>query len=182
MVKLDITKKIQIPSNVQLDLNSQEIKVSGPKGNITKTFRFSDINVEKKDNEVILKAKKAAKKKKMLVNTIVSHIKNMIKGVTEGYVYELKILSGHFPITATKDGDKVTVKNYLGEKIPRTAKILQGVNVEISKDKIILTGHDKEALGETASNLERATKLLGNKDKRKFQDGIFLVTKAGKPI
>lgn len=182
MAKLDITKTIEVPSNVQLQINGSQISVTGPKGSINKTFRSAGMNIEFKENKVTVKAKKVSKNKKMMINTIVSHIKNMVKGVTEGYTYELKILSGHFPMTVNKEGDKVVVKNFLGERVPRTAKILKGVNIEISKDKITLTGHDKEALGETATNLERATKLLGAKDRRKFQDGIFLTSKAGKAL
>ena len=67
------------------------------------------------------------------------------------------------------------------EKIPRKSKILEGVKVEIDKDTILLSGYDKEAVGQTAANLEKATKIK-KRDRRRFQDGIFIIEKSGVKI
>ena len=58
----------------------------------------------------------------------------------------------------------------------RNARIEKGVEVKLSGDVIDVTGTDKEKVGQTAANIEHATKIKGF-DRRVFQDGIFLMRK-----
>jgi large subunit ribosomal protein L6 len=101
----------------------------------------------------------------------------MIKGVTDGFTYNLKAFYSHFPMTLAVNGDIFNVNNYFGERVPRAAKILNGVNVKVSnKTEITVSGIDKEAVGQTAANIERCT-TIKNRDRRVFQDGIYLLNK-----
>jgi large subunit ribosomal protein L6 len=70
----------------------------------------------------------------------------------------------------------VEIHNFYGEKVPRKAKILEGVDVDLQKDQVIVSGIDKESVGQTASNIQNATKVKG-RDTRIFQDGIYVVSK-----
>ena len=80
-------------------------------------------------------------------------------------------------MTMAVKGDTFTVNNYFGERVPRTAKILNNVDVKVSnKTEITVTGIDKEAVGQTAANIERCT-TVKNRDRRVFQDGIYLLNK-----
>ena len=119
MVKVDIIDKISIPEGVEVSIDSNQINVKGPKGELSRGIFTPGIKIEVKENEVIFSIKKAAKKEKMVLKTTEAHLKNMINGVNEEYVYKLKICSGHFPMNVSISGNKFTVKNFLGEKVPR---------------------------------------------------------------
>ena len=69
------------------------------------------------------------------------------------------------------------INNFVGEKKARTAKILPGTTVTVKGKEVTVKSHDKEAAGQTAGNLERASRVKG-KDIRIYQDGIFIVEKA----
>ena len=102
----------------------------------------------------------------------------MVKGVTDGFTYTLKALYSHFPMTLAVQGNKLIVNNYFGERVPRSANILAGVDVKVqNKTEVVVTGIDKEAVGQTAANIERST-TVKKRDRRVFQDGIYLIEKA----
>ena len=105
----------------------------------------------------------------------------MIKGVSEGHIYKLKICSGHFPMNTAVNGNKFVVNNFLGEKTPRELDIKEGASVKIEGDIVIVEGIDKELVSQTAASIEILTKVKG-KDKRIFQDGIYITEKDGKEI
>jgi large subunit ribosomal protein L6 len=110
------------------------------------------------------------------VGTIVSHVKNMMLGVTHGVIYKMKVVYAHFPPTVKVEGDRLLVENFYGEKAPRRAKILPGVTVTVQGDDVILEGIDIEIVGQTAANIQHSTKLR-RKDPRKFHDGIYVYEK-----
>jgi len=58
---------------------------------------------------------------------------------------------------------------------------MEEVEVELNGNDITVTGHNKEKTGQTAANIEKSTRLT-NKDRRRFQDGIFMTHKAGANI
>ena len=113
---------------------------------------------------------------KAMVGTITSHIKNMIHGVTDGYEYQMKIVFSHFPIKVSVKGDELVIENFLGERHPRKAMILGDTKVSVKGDELSLSGIDREQVGQTAANIEQATKVKGF-DIRVFQDGIYITAK-----
>lgn len=180
-MKLDIIKQIEIPEGVEVEIKDKEVVVKAGGKETKRKFDFANIKVEKKEKEIIVSSKKASKREGKMIGTIVAHIKNMIKGVGEGFVYKLEIASVHFPMNVKVEGDKVVIKSFLGETIDRAAEILPNVDVEIKDKEIIVSSFDKEAAGQTSANIEKAAKLKG-RDRRIFQDGIFIVEKPGREI
>jgi len=172
---------IEIPEKVEVQVEDSILKVKGEKGEIEKNFLNPKVKIKKENNVISLSAEAFSRKEKSILNTFKSHIKNMLKGVNEPYIYKIKICSSHFPITVAVEGDKVTIKNFLGEKIPREANILQGAKVEVKGDIITISSVSVEASGQTAANIEQATRIT-NKDRRVFQDGCYIFEKAGEPI
>ncbi len=177
-----ISFSIPIPEGVTLSVNVRTVKAEGPKGATERELWHPGVHiqVEQKDdsNEVIIKSDSSRKKTRAITGTYASHIKNMITGVKEGFFYKLAIVHAHFPmqVALTKEGNAVLVSNFLGERKPRIAKIVEGVKVEIKGRAIIVSGINKEAVGQTAANIEQTTKIRGY-DPRVFQDGIYLVDK-----
>ncbi|MAE49867.1 50S ribosomal protein L6 [Candidatus Pacearchaeota archaeon] len=148
---------------------------------LKKTLDYPHMQVAIKGNEVTLTCPAGNKRHYAYVNTYRKHVQNMFLGLKEPFVYSLEIAHVHFPMTVKVDGDKVSVTNFLGEKTPRFAKILPGVQVEIKENIITVTSNDKEAAGQTAANLERATRLKG-RDRRIFQDGIYITEKSDRKV
>ena len=113
------------------------------------------------------------------MNTLAAHINNMIKGVQHKFEYKLKVCFSHFPITIEIKENEANIKNFLGEKTPRKAKILDDVEVKIDKDIVEIISNNRESAGQTAANFEKAT-WIRMRDRRIFQDGIFITHKPGR--
>ena len=180
-MKKSLSKKIIIPESVEVTINENKIIIKGPKGQNSRTFDFGKVHLEKKENEILLSHKKATKNEKKIINTIVAHLKNMIRGVQEKFEYKLKICSSHFPINVKIEGNKVIIKNFLGEKVGREMIIPEGAEVTLDKEIITVTSTNREIAGQAAANFEKITKIR-NKDKRVFQDGIYIINKIGRDI
>ncbi|MEK6842432.1 MAG: 50S ribosomal protein L6 [Nanoarchaeota archaeon] len=180
-MRKEIFQEIEIPHGVEAEIDGDIVKIKGKHGENRKKFNVRKLKIEKRDNKIIIGSKVATKKEKRLINTIVAHIKNMINGIEKGFEYKLKAVYSHFPIIVELHGKEAIIKNFLGEKIPRKTKILPNVDVKIDKDFITVNSSDKESAGQTAANFEKAT-WIRLKDRRVFQDGIFIINKAGKEI
>jgi len=182
MAKLvHVAEEVPIPEGVEVSVDGMKVTVRGPKGELTRDFSHARgiiirVDEDEEGKKVVVEAYFANRKLKALVGTIASHIDNMITGVTKGYRYKLKIVFSHFPVTVKVQGDKVVIENFLGEKAPRVARIMPGVTVKVQKDDVIVEGIDIEAVGQSAANIELATKVKG-KDRRVFVDGIYIYEK-----
>ena len=173
--KASIKEEIKIPDGVQITLEGKIVHVKGQKGSISKILFHPKINLTVNGNVVQISCSQSPRRKeKALIGTFKAHIRNMIKGVTQGYECKMKTVFSHFPIKTSVEGNHLIIQNFLGERFPRRAEILENVKVEIKAENIILTAIDKEKVGQTAANIERATKVK-NRDIRVFQDGIYIV-------
>ena len=105
----------------------------------------------------------------------------LMQGVSENYVYRLKICSGHFPMTVNAKDGVFTVKNFIGERIPRTYKLMDNVDVKVEGDIVLVSSPNKEIAGQTAASIEQLCRRPGF-DSRIFQDGIYMIEKAGKKV
>jgi len=169
----DIEEIIEIPEGIAVQLEGERIKLKKDEEEIEKKLEYP---VKIEENKVIIKCEKATKKEKKLIKTTAAIIRSLIDGLMEKYVYELKICSVHFPINVSVENEKLIIKNFLGEVKERKATILPGVNVKIDNDTIYVESSDKEKAGQTAANIEQATRIR-NRDRRIFQDGIYIVKK-----
>ncbi len=180
-MRKELYKKIEIPEGVEAEIEGTRVKIKGPEGENIRKFNTGSLELIKEGNIISLGSKNSTKKEKKMMNTIAAHIKNMILGVQEKFEYELKAVFSHFPITIEVKGHEVIIKNFLGEKIPRKTIIPKGVEIEVNGNLIKIRSIDRELAGQAAANLETVT-LIKNRDRRVFQDGIFMIKKPGREI
>ena len=180
-MRKEIFQKIKIPEGVEVEIIGNTLIIKGKEGENKRKFNIADLVFEKRNDEIVLGSENATKKEKKKINTFAAHIKNMIKGVQEKFEYTLKACYSHFPITIEVQGDKAIIKNFLGEKSPRIVKIPKGIEIDVDREIIKIKSVNKELAGMAATNFEKATKIR-KKDRRIFQDGIYMTNKAGREI
>ena len=156
---------IELPSGVNFQIDGNVFTVSGKSGKVS--YKFKDVSISNESGKI-----KVSGDSKAFVNTTKALINSAIKGVQEGYTIKLQIVYAHFPFTLEQKGSIINIKNFLGEKNPRKAKIVGDTKVKVEKEFIIISGPDKYAVGQTAANLKNAT-FIKEKDPRVFQDGIY---------
>jgi len=141
----------------------------------------SFIEVKVFDGKVILSCDRERKIERKLFGTYKAHVRNMIKGLAEGFVYKLKVANVHFPMKVTYDKDKneIVVNNFLGEKVDRKIRLVDGVEVSVKGEDIEITSSNIESAGNAAAQIEKGTRVR-NKDRRIYQDGIFITEKPGR--
>jgi large subunit ribosomal protein L6 len=170
---------LEIPEDVDVNYSHPTLTIKGPKGTLTRAFSHPRLKMSVGDGRIITRCSLPRKREKALVGTWIAHAQNMVIGVTEGFEYRMKIVYAHFPVKVSfdKKTSMFIISNFMGEKSERKAKILEGVNVKIDGDQVILTGIDREKVGQSAANIELSTKIKGF-DIRVFQDGIYITHKA----
>ena len=176
MRAIETVKTVEIPEGVDGMLDGRLVTIKGEKGELTRDFSHAPITIQLDGKTVTVQASWPRKKEAALVGTVRSHIQNMIKGVTTGFTYKLKIVFSHFPITVKIIGKTLTIENFIGERNPRKAKIMGDTTVIIKGDDIIVQGINLEDVSQTAANIQNATKIK-NKDPRVFLDGIYVYEK-----
>lgn len=181
MRKKILTAEIELPKDVTASVDNNTVKLKGKKGEISRALPSKKIKIMLEGNVIKIEAKDASKKEKTMIGSYESHVKNMVKGCTEGHEYVLKIASLHFPMNVSVAKGQFIVKNFLGEKIPRTLHITAGVNVKVEGDKVFVDGNKLEDVSQTAASIEQLTRIT-NRDTRIFQDGIYMILKDGKSI
>ena len=178
---VDAIRTVKVPEGINIDVTRTEIKIKGPKAELTRQYPYQYVNIQKKDSDITIAPSKNTAKLKAVVGSFAAHINNMIRGVQEPFIYKLKICSSHFPMTVKIQGNEVQVVNFLGEKKPRKANISPEVKVKVEGDIITVEGNDIELAGQTAAKIEQLTRIT-KRDRRIFQDGVYIIEKAGKSL
>ena len=174
----EVVHNIPIPKGVTVTVKpgSTLTVIKGPKGTLERAFRVHEVAVKVEDNAIVITKELPRRKEKAVAGAYAAHVNNMLRGVTEGWTYTMKAVFNHFPIKMTIHGDEFHVENFLGERAPRTAKIVPGVKITVKGADVTLEGIDVQAVSQTAANIENCTKIR-NKDIRVFQDGVYITKK-----
>ena len=170
-------QSIEIHSDCQISLDNKTVTIKGPKGTLQRSFPEPQTEIRIEGNELYVSTDIGRKRTRALVGTVVAHIQNMMLGVRKGYQYEMKIVYSHFPISVEVQDKTMVIKNFLGERGVRRARIVGDVQIRTTEDEIFISGIDIEHVAQTASNIQQACRIR-DKDRRVFMDGIYVIRKA----
>jgi len=171
--------QVPLPAGVHARLEKDSLIVKGPHGEVHRPFPVGALRATIAPQSVTLTLLLPSERKlaRALINTWERHIANMAQGVTTGFEARMKVVAAHFPMKVAVKDHSLVIENFLGEKYPRTASILPGVDAKVEGEFVVLSGSDIERVGQSAANIERTTKIR-EYDPRVFQDGIYIIERA----
>ncbi|KAK9274721.1 hypothetical protein L1049_021972 [Liquidambar formosana] len=182
------SETMDIPDGVKIKVKAKIVEVEGPRGKLSRNFKHLNLDfqlIKDESNGGNQKLKVDAwfgsRKTTAAIRTALSHVDNLITGVTKGYRYKMRFVYAHFPINAsiTNTNKSIEIRNFLGEKKVRKVDMLEGVTIlrsEKVKDELILDGNDIELVSRSAALINQKCHVK-NKDIRKFLDGIYVSEK-----
>ncbi|XP_021805469.1 60S ribosomal protein L9-1-like [Prunus avium] len=174
------SETMDIPDGVKIKVHAKIIEVEGPRGKLVRNFKHLNLDFQLiKDEETGKRKLKidawfGSRKTSAAIRTALSHVENLITGVTKGYRYKMRFVYAHFPINAsiTNAAKSIEIRNFLGEKKVPFSQILAG----FVKDELILDGNDIELVSRSCALINQKCHVK-NKDIRKFLDGIYVSEK-----
>jgi len=104
--------KMELPDGVVARLDGNVLTIKGPLGECRKDLSKIKAQISHEENRILIQPLGKKKSDLSVANTARSIIKNMIKGVTKGFTYKLKIAFAHFPISVKVKGKEVLIENF----------------------------------------------------------------------
>ena len=169
----------EIPKGVSFTVDGRTLRAKGRLGTIVRPFPSDAIVLDVKGTAVALELRLPSHRRRSqaLLRTWAAHVANIAGGLTQGVEARLKVVAAHFPMKVQVRGEEVLIENFLGEKHPRSTHLLPGTKGAVEGEFLTITGYDMEQVGQSAANVERATRIR-DYDPRVFQDGIYLIERA----
>lgn len=144
-------KAVAIPSGVTVDVKGSEVSAKGPKGSISWTVHPA-IEIAVEGSEVQVTRANEERIARQMHGTARQLIQNMVHGVTEGFTRALEIVGVGY--NAKVQGKKVVLQ--IGFCHPVDMVIPEGLTVECpSNTRIVISGVDKQSVGQFAANIRR---------------------------
>ncbi|KKQ34337.1 MAG: 50S ribosomal protein L6 [Candidatus Nomurabacteria bacterium GW2011_GWB1_37_5] len=157
---------INIPKGTEVKIDGGNLSVKGPKGTLERSFR-DEVEIKIENNEVKVNPRGSSKFARSLWGTSASHIKNMIKGVNEGYEKKLLVEGVGYKWEATPK--QVTLA--LGFSHPVKIDVPPELKVVTEKSTMTISGIDKEMVGEFSAKIRALKKPEPYKGKGiRYQD------------
>ena len=166
---------INIPDKVKVTLDNSNLVVHGPKGELSMKM-FDSINLELSDAKIILTPKEITKKVKSLWGLARALINNMVIGVVEGFTKRLEINGVGYK--ANMDSDLLILN--LGYSHEVIYPIPSDVQVKCEKNKIEVTGCDKQLVGQVCADIRSLRKPEPYKGKGIKYENEIIIRKEGK--
>jgi len=143
---------ITIPGGVQVEVDGQTLKVKGPKGELHRSFS-SDVNIQKKDNQIIVSRISDEKTARALHGTTRAVIQNMVTGVSDGFQKSLEVNGVGYQ--ANMEGANLVLS--VGYSHPVKVEPPKGIEFEIAEKNriVIVKGFNKEMVGQVAADIRK---------------------------
>jgi large subunit ribosomal protein L6 len=140
---------IAVPAGIEVALAAGKITVKGPKGSLTQALN-SDVTVERQGDVLLCKAANDSQQANAQSGTIRALVANMVIGVSQGFERKLTLVGVGYRAQAAGDSLNLT----LGFSHPVVHKMPAGVRVVTpSQTEIVLTGSDKQQVGQVAAEI-----------------------------
>lgn len=166
---------IEIPSGVTITVDSGNITVEGPKGKLVQ-FITPAVDVNINDGVLTVNPKDESKQARSQHGLMRALINNMVIGVTKGYERRLEVKGVGFRVASSNN--ELTMS--LGFSHEIKFKAPEGVNVSNDKMVIIVSGIDKQKVGQVAAEIRALKKPEPYKGKGIMYEGEQILRKAGK--
>jgi large subunit ribosomal protein L6 len=166
---------ISIPSGVTITVDSESIKVVGPKGELT-VPHLSDVKVSLEDNNAVVARnddERIAKAQHGLQRALLN---NAVEGVTKGFEKRLEVKGVGFRVATSNNELDMS----LGFSHPVKYKAPAGISITNDKMIIIVNGIDKQQVGQVAAEIRAIKKPEPYKGKGIAYVGEQILRKAGK--
>jgi large subunit ribosomal protein L6 len=169
-------KPVILPSGVEVKTEGRKVHVKGPKG--TLTYPLTDgIAIKVEDGKAIVVKDEKMELPRPTQGLFCALLSNMIHGVTKGFEKRLDMVGVGY--RAAVQGQNLDLS--IGKSHPTQLRIPQGIQVTVDKSiKIIITGIDKQAVGQFAAIVRAKKPPEPYKGKGIRYENEYVRKKAGK--
>lgn len=173
-------KPVLIPEGVTIQVNGNEVKAKGPKGELSQSFD-ADLDVKVDDGRLTVARPSEQKRHKAMHGLYRSLINNAVIGVSEGYKIELELVGVGFKAVCTNNVLELNLGYSHSIFFAVPEEIKASANTEKGKNPIVtLEGIDKQLIGQVAAKLKSLRKTEPYKGKGVRFVGEQIRKKAGK--
>lgn len=168
---------VSVPAGVEVSINGNEVTVKGPKGELTRSF-YSALTIEQaEDNSIVVTRPDDERENRAQHGLTRTLINNMVIGVSEGYSKTLELVGVGY--RAAVKGDKLEMN--LGFSHPVIVEKPEGITFECpDQAKIVVSGIDKQQVGQVAADIRKWRKPEPYKGKGIRYQGEHIRRKEGK--
>lgn len=169
---------VAVPSGVDVTIEGQDVRVKGPKGELTHTVAEPITVARGEDGSIEVQRPNDERKSKALHGLSRTLISNMVIGVTQGYEKKLEIVGVGYRVLPKGPSE---IELNLGFSHPVPFKAPEGITFAVeSANKMTVQGIDKQLVGEVAANIRKIRKPEPYKGKGVRYAGERILRKAGK--
>jgi large subunit ribosomal protein L6 len=141
-------KPLILPKGVTLSQKPGSVGLKGPKGELNRAMP-GGVSLKIEGTKVVVERADDSRENRSKHGLIRAHLANMLKGVTDGWTRELEINGVGYRAEVT--GDALTMA--LGYSHPVIFKLPKGISAKVEKNRVILSGADRDMLGQTAAKV-----------------------------
>lgn len=168
---------VTVPAGVKITINGSDVAVSGPKGELTRTFT-SVVSLEMENGQVVVTRSSDEPRARALHGTTRALLNNMVTGVSTGFTKVLEIDGVGY--RAELNGANLVLN--LGYSHPVVVEPESGITFEVDAKtrQVKVIGRDKEQVGQVAADIRKIRPPEPYKGKGVHYLGEKIRRKAGK--